>query len=107
MKKGDIVLIPFPFTDLSGVKRRPALVLATKDHDIIVAFITSRLGTESENEIDVSPNSANGLKVRSILKLTKIATLEKSLAIGLLGRLGSSDLHDVDLALTRIFRING
>jgi mRNA interferase MazF len=42
MKKGDIILIPFPFTNLSGRKLRPALVLAVSPADIIVAFITSQ-----------------------------------------------------------------
>mgnify|MGYP003344528084 CR=1 FL=1 len=41
MTKGDIVLIPFPFTDLTGSKLRPALILATTEHDVTVAFITT------------------------------------------------------------------
>ena len=41
MKKGDIVLIPFPFTDLTGNKNRPALVLVESEEDITVCFITT------------------------------------------------------------------
>lgn len=39
MNKGDIVLIPFPFSDLSGAKNRPAVILIETDEDITVAFI--------------------------------------------------------------------
>jgi mRNA interferase MazF len=41
MDVGDILLIPFPFTDLSGIKTRPVLVLGKVKDDIIVAFISS------------------------------------------------------------------
>jgi mRNA interferase MazF len=41
--KGDIVVIPFPFSDLSGSKKRPALVLANlQGDDIILCQITSQ-----------------------------------------------------------------
>lgn len=43
MEKGDIVLIPFPFTDLTGQKNRPALVLINHENDITVSFITSKI----------------------------------------------------------------
>jgi len=43
MKKGDIVLIRFPFIDLSGTKIRPALVLFSGGLDVIVSFISSNL----------------------------------------------------------------
>jgi mRNA interferase MazF len=43
MLKGRIVLIPFPFTDLSASKLRPALVLYEGEQDVVVAFISSRM----------------------------------------------------------------
>jgi mRNA interferase MazF len=42
MKKGIIVLIPFPFTNGSGFKTRPALILTSDLFDVTVVFITSK-----------------------------------------------------------------
>lgn len=42
MKKGNIILIPFPFADLTGIKTRPALVLSQSSFDVVVCFITSQ-----------------------------------------------------------------
>jgi mRNA interferase MazF len=44
MAKGDIVLITLPFTDLSGSKLRPAVVLAGTGLDLTVCFITTQFG---------------------------------------------------------------
>lgn len=54
--KGDVVVIPFPFSDLSATKRRPALVLAAlSGDDIILCQITSRATTNS-NAIAITSN---------------------------------------------------
>ena len=75
MKKGDIVLIPFPFTNLKGVKRRPAVILYKGELDVIVSFITSRVKWEENNDVLIVPDKLNGLKKPSLIRIDKIATL--------------------------------
>ena len=91
--KGKIVLIPFPFTDLTNYKLRPALVIHEGDKDVIVAFISSRIpNTLSEYEIVISKDhpefKLTGLKVDSVIKLNKIATVLRDLVYGEIGELG-------------------
>ncbi len=105
MKKGDIVLLPFPFTDLSGSKTRPALVLCSDDYDTTVAFITSKLIKQDLHDVEIAPSFINGLKVDSIIKLKKIATLDKKLMLGKLGELEQLDLASVDQSLVAVFDI--
>lgn len=96
MKKGDIVLIPFPFTNLSGAKQRPALILYATTIFIVVVFITSRLKWTESHDVIVEPTDENGLKKRSLIRCAKIATLDKDLASGLLGRIATENLSNVN-----------
>jgi len=108
MSKGDIVLIPFPFTDLSGQKVRPALILYTekKGEDCIVAFLSS-IKSKGLHYFDlpIVSSNHNGLKINSLLKINKIATLEKKTILGQLGRLESSYMTEVNKKLRRLFTI--
>ena len=89
---GTIVLIPFPFTDLSSSKLRPALIVSKKNNseDIIVAFISSNIN-EKGNGIFLDQKDAvfeaSGLKNSSVIRLDKIATLDKKIILGELGSL--------------------
>jgi mRNA interferase MazF len=103
MRTGDIILIPFPFTDLSAVKTRPALILYTSHLDITVVFITSRMIQRDLYDVEITMDSQNGLKVNSIIKLSKIATLDRSLAIGKLGEVNDNDLIRIKAALQQLF----
>ena len=87
MAKSDIVLITFPFTDLSGSKLRPAVVLVDTPADITVCFITTQLGWQEPTDVLLQPNATNSLRKTSLIRTSKIATLDKSLAKGLLGQL--------------------
>lgn len=105
MNKGDIVLIPFPFTDLSGLKNRPALILADTETDITVSFITTQIKWQEEFDIILEPSQENGLKRPSVLRLSKLATIDKDLVIGKLGNLSLDELSIVDKNLVKIFKL--
>jgi mRNA interferase MazF len=74
MKKGDIVLIPFPFTNLKGTKRRPAVILYKGELDVSVSFITSRVKWEEKTDLLIIPDQMNGLKKPYLIRIDKIAT---------------------------------
>lgn len=89
MIKGDIVLIPFPFTDLSGNKNRPGLILVIAPSHVIVAFISTQTKWKNESDIFLFPNKENNLKKDSIIRLDKLASIDKDLILGRLGKISS------------------
>ena len=105
MNKGDIVLIPFPFSDLSGAKNRPAVILIETDEDITVAFITTQIKWNTEFDVLLHPSDLNGLKKVSLIRLNKLATIDKNLVIGRLGSLDEPSVGLLNRNLIRIFRL--
>lgn len=105
MKKGDIILIPFPFTDLTGNKNRPALVLVSGELDVTIAFISTQLKWKESSDILLEPTEKNGLKKNSIVRLSKLATVDKELVLGILGSLGYAELTVVNTGLKNIFEL--
>lgn len=105
MKKGDIVLIPFPFTDLSGNKNRPALVLVVSNEDLTVCFISTKFTRKSEKDMLLTPTELNGLKKNSLLRLSKIATIDKELVLGKLGELNPTEISILNERLIIIFKL--
>ena len=104
-KQGATILIPFPFTDLTGSKIRPAVIVGNKTYgeDIIVVFISSNIKTKTAYDVLIKPSEQNGLKIASLLKCTKLATLDKKMIIGEIGLLSSTDLAKVKSTLKSIF----
>src|SRR4030043_2026158 len=105
--KGKIVLVPFPFTDLTAAKLRPALVIYEGEKDAVVAFISSKIPSElSEVDVLISGRHSGfrrtGLKTESVIRLDKIATVLKDLILGELGELDEELKKEVNQKLKRI-----
>ena len=104
MKRGTVVLTPFPFTDLSGQKVRPAVVVSRTNRpgqDVILAFLTSQRGV-SVQAADLSiPDShpdfpLTGLKVSSVVKCDKLVTVDAAILLGELGELSAALMRQLD-----------
>ena len=105
MIKGDIILIPFPFTDLSGNKLRPAVVLIVSDYDLTLCFITAQLKWKEATDIEILPSALNGIKKPSLIRLSKIATLDKTLALGKLGELRQTEVAILNENLKKLLQL--
>ena len=102
LRFGDIILIKFPFTDVSSAKKRPALILHdTRDNDIIICRITSQI-KESKFDIEITDQQAAGLKLPSIVRLHKIVTIEKTLVDKKMGALSETDAKSVESLINDI-----
>ncbi len=109
MSKGTIVLVPFPFTDLSGMKVRPCLVLYEQRNgeDCILCFISSvKHARLSAFELKIKATKINGLKIDSVIMLDKIATLQKKIVLGELGIIEPAVIKAADAKLKHVFHLN-
>jgi mRNA interferase MazF len=93
--KADVVVIPFPFSDLSASKRRPALVLAgLPGDDILLCQITSQVSSEqSALPLEAKDFVSGSLPVDSYIRPTRIFTAAKEIILRKAGRI-SADLMD-------------
>ena len=107
LKRGDVVLVLFPNSDLVTFKRRPALVVEANDLNtglpqIVIAMITSNLVRQSHpSRVFIPLNSSaakgSGLLTDSVIMADNLATVLDKAIVGKLGRV--ADLKPVDLAL--------
>ncbi len=105
-KRGEIVLVPFPFTDLSRQKARPAVVISpTHDNrrspDIILAAISSKVSsTVDEFELVIRYDDpgfvTTGLRVSSVIKANKLVTINQSLIYRTIGKLTDQTLRELN-----------
>ncbi len=108
LSRGDIVLTRFPFTDLTGAALRPALMVSQGQigQDVVLAAISSVVrGALAPTDYTVDTAhpefTLTGLHVTSVLRLHKLATVERSVITRRLGRIGPQLQTEVD----RILRV--
>lgn len=102
--RGDIVVVPFPFTEQRGSKKRPALIVSSDEYnsacpDVIIAQITSRLKAPPRpGDHQVKEWQEAGLLGPSLVR-ARLATLQKGIVIRRLGHMSREDMANVDRSL--------
>ncbi len=108
MKIGEIILIPFPFTELTNIKVRPAVIITeTKDKykDLVVSAISSIVPSEISNrEILLLPDNTNNLRAESVIKVDRIVTLKRKDKIADLGKLSNKELIEFKAILIEMLK---
>jgi mRNA interferase MazF len=111
-RRGDVVLIPFPYTDLSASKTRPAVVVSSDIYhaarsELLLAYVSSQI-SQADPTIDyvLADWAAAGWLKASYVR-PKVATVEPALVVHSVGALSVRDLLEVDRCLRRAMGLAG
>ncbi len=114
MARNDVVLVPFPFDDLSSTKVRPAVCLTDaidRYRHVIVAFISSNVPASGLSSDIVIPDTSadfaqTGLRQSSCLRLHRLVTLTEASIIRRLGTIPAGVREDIAPALKQLFGLS-
>jgi mRNA interferase MazF len=103
--KGEVVVLPFPFSDLSASKKRPALVAATlSGDDLILCQITSHpIRDTYAISLELSDFQAGGLNQSSQIRPNRLFTADSKIIRYGVGVVSASKLQEVTQALIQLF----
>jgi mRNA interferase MazF len=110
VQRGDVVMVDWLFSDRSGSKRRPALVVQANAYNIvlddtILALITSssrrRVGAATQLEIDIaSPDGIQtGLAINSVVQCENLLTVDRGFILRVRGRFSTALMQQIDACL--------
>lgn len=105
----DVVVVPFPFTDSKAVKRRPALVLSSKDSfndkngQVVLCMITSAFHNPWALDVKIKDLKSAGLTTDSIIRM-KLFTLDSHLILKKIGVLKKIDQKSVTTEFNALFK---
>ena len=107
----DVVVVPFPFTDSSRTRRRPALVLSREseygsviEHSIL-AMVTSQKNDPWPFDVKIQHKKQSGLTAPSVVRM-KLFTLDNRFILRKIGHLSKSDRQNVKQSLSTILPIS-
>lgn len=105
LMKGDVVVIPFPYSDLSNSKRRPALVAAAiEGDDVILCQITGEMRADRYSIFVSDEDFSNGgLYLASMIRPNKLFTADKSVIIRKIGAIKRDKIKEVEDKIINIF----
>lgn len=112
-RRGDVVLLPFPFSDLTSTKQRPALVISS-DHyndlsqDVIAAAITLEpLRIHIPGDYFIRGWQEAGLIAESTVRCSKLLTIHSFLVKKVIGKVSKVEMDEIAFQLKELFEIAG
>lgn len=114
VQRGDIVIVDYPYSDRTGSKVRPALVVQSdaynqKLDDTIIALITRSqqrfVGAPTQFVIDITTSDGlqSGLRQTSVIQCENLVTLDQGLILRVIGSLPDSVMRQVSTCLKAVF----
>ena len=106
----DVVLVPFPFVETNTTKKRPALILASfrpramRDHFVICMMTSQVESPHFPFDWEVQELGPTGLPKRTLIRPSKMVTIDSSLILKKLGRLGKRDSKGISDCLGQLFK---
>ena len=116
IRRGDIVIVDFPYSDQTGRKVRPALVVQSnvwnqRLDDTILALITGsrhrKVGATTQYLVDISTDEGQqtGLRLDSVIQCENLITYDQSLILRVIGSLSASAMRQIDACLKAVLGI--
>ena len=116
VRRGEVVIVDFPYSDQTGRKVRPALVVQSnvwnqRLDDTILALITSsrhrKVGATTQYFVDISTDEGQqtGLRLDSVVQCENLITYDQSLILRVIGSLSTSAMHRIDAYLKAVLGI--
>ncbi|MBS3079732.1 type II toxin-antitoxin system PemK/MazF family toxin [Candidatus Pacearchaeota archaeon] len=99
--QGDIIIVPFPFSDLSTVRQRPVLILSNLNYnknseDLVTCGITSNIKDSNYSILIDDENLLDGsIPIKSRIKVDKLFTLHRNIVLKKIGRLNKETFDKV------------